>query len=179
MVYCYEASLIVWFMESIVWVWNKAWNRMSHDEIVWVEMSVQGTICWGLQQLRQCIACNNATDIELHVHTYAVGVADIAAHEGSPHNVLHSSSIFTQTVNKRNAQAVYTEKPLVGYRLYNSFPTSSQFFFFTILYEKIDHVVSGQPGHVSSQALCLWNTWLVDTLPVQYCTGNHMPDSAI
>ena len=33
-----------------------------------------------------------ATDIELHVHTYAVGVADIAAHEGSPHNVLHSSS---------------------------------------------------------------------------------------
>ena len=34
----------------------------------------------------------DATDIELHVHTYAVGVADIAAHEGSPHNVLHSSS---------------------------------------------------------------------------------------
>ena len=33
-----------------------------------------------------------ATDIELHVHTYAVGVADIAAHEGSPHNVLHLSS---------------------------------------------------------------------------------------
>ena len=34
-----------------------------------------------------------ATDIELHIHTYAVGVADIAACEGSPHNVLHSSSI--------------------------------------------------------------------------------------
>ena len=34
----------------------------------------------------------DATDIELHVHTYAVGVADIAAREGSPHNVLHSSS---------------------------------------------------------------------------------------
>ena len=33
-----------------------------------------------------------ATDIELHVHTYAVGVADIAAREDSPHNVLHSSS---------------------------------------------------------------------------------------
>ena len=31
--------------------------------------------------------------IELHVHTYAVGVADIASCEGSPHNVLHSSSI--------------------------------------------------------------------------------------
>ena len=31
-------------------------------------------------------------DIELHVHTYAVGVADIAAREGSSHNVLHSSS---------------------------------------------------------------------------------------
>ena len=28
---------------------------------------------------------------ELHVHTYAVGVADIATREGSPHNVLHSS----------------------------------------------------------------------------------------
>ena len=42
---------------------------------------------------RLCIACNNATDIELHVHTYAVGVADVAAREGSPHNVLHSSSI--------------------------------------------------------------------------------------
>ena len=40
-----------------------------------------------------CIACNNAIDIELHVHTYAVGVADKAAGEGSPHNVLHSSSL--------------------------------------------------------------------------------------
>ena len=54
---------------------------------------VQGSICRGPWQLRLCIACNNATDIELHVHTYAVGVADIAAREGSPHNVLHSSSI--------------------------------------------------------------------------------------
>ena len=34
-----------------------------------------------------------ATDIELHVHSYAVGVADIAASEGLPYNVLHSSSI--------------------------------------------------------------------------------------
>ena len=33
-----------------------------------------------------------ATNIKLHVHTYAVGVADTAAREGSPHNVLHSSS---------------------------------------------------------------------------------------
>ena len=36
-----------------------------------------------------------ATEIELHVHIYAVGVAgvaDIAAREGSPHNVLHLSS---------------------------------------------------------------------------------------
>ena len=33
-----------------------------------------------------------ATDIKLHVHTYAVGVADVVAREGSPHNVLHSSS---------------------------------------------------------------------------------------
>ena len=32
------------------------------------------------------------TDIELHAHTYAVDVADIAAREGSPHNVLHPSS---------------------------------------------------------------------------------------
>ena len=55
---------------------------------------VQGAICRGPWQLRLCIACKNATDIELHVHTYAVGVADIAASEGSPHNVLHSSSIY-------------------------------------------------------------------------------------
>ena len=39
-----------------------------------------------------------ATDIELHVHTYAVSVADITACEGSPHNVLHSSSLFTDHV---------------------------------------------------------------------------------
>ena len=55
-------------------------------------MHCTGRDCRGPRQLRLCIACNNATDIELHVHTYAVGVADIAAHEGSPHNVLHSSS---------------------------------------------------------------------------------------
>ena len=46
------------------------------------------------RQLRLCIESNNATDIELHVHTYAVGVGDIAAREGSPHNVLHSSSLY-------------------------------------------------------------------------------------
>ena len=40
-----------------------------------------------------------ATDIELHVHSYAVGVADIAASEGSPHNVLHSSSIIETAVS--------------------------------------------------------------------------------
>ena len=40
-----------------------------------------------------------ATDIELHVHTYAVGVADIAAREGSPHNVLHSSSLLSGVLN--------------------------------------------------------------------------------
>ena len=51
-----------------------------------------GALCRGPWQLRQCIACNNATDTELHLHTYAVGVADKAAREGSPHNVLHSSS---------------------------------------------------------------------------------------
>ena len=46
--------------------------------------------------LLMSIACNNATDIEPHVHTYAVGVADIAAREGSPHNVLHLSSKVMQ-----------------------------------------------------------------------------------
>ena len=46
------------------------------------------------RQLRFCIESNNATDIELHVHTYAVGIGDIAAREGSPHNVLHSSSLL-------------------------------------------------------------------------------------
>ena len=42
--------------------------------------------------------CNNVTDIKLHVHTYAVGVADIASGEGSPHNVLHSSSIHIMII---------------------------------------------------------------------------------
>ena len=53
---------------------------------------VQGTICRGSRQLRLCIYMQYATDIKLHVHTYGVGVADIVACEGSPHNVLHSSS---------------------------------------------------------------------------------------
>ena len=52
-----------------------------------VPTPLQGTR--GPWQLRLCIACNNATDIELHVHTYAVGVADKAACEGSSHYVLH------------------------------------------------------------------------------------------
>ena len=34
----------------------------------------------GPRQLRLCIASNNATDIELHVHTYAVNVADHELH---------------------------------------------------------------------------------------------------
>ena len=33
-----------------------------------------------VQIVETCIACNNATDIELRVHTYADGVADIAMH---------------------------------------------------------------------------------------------------
>ena len=40
-----------------------------------------------------------ATDIKLHVHSYAVDVADIAAREGSPHNVLHSSSLISSDFN--------------------------------------------------------------------------------
>ena len=57
---------------------------------------VQGAICRGPRQLRLCIACKmHCTNTELHVHTYAVGVADIAAREGLPHNVLHSSSYYT------------------------------------------------------------------------------------
>ena len=57
-------------------------------------------ICQGFWQLR---LCNNATDSELHVHTYvrAVGVADIAAREGSPHNVLHSSSFSNTSIISR------------------------------------------------------------------------------
>ena len=38
-----------------------------------------------------------ATDIELHVHSYAVGVADKAAREGLPHNVLHLSGSTIST----------------------------------------------------------------------------------
>ena len=42
----------------------------------------------------------------------------------------------------------------------HSFPTSSQFYNF--VWE--DWPCGQWPGHVSSQAICLWNTWL----PVQY-----------
>ena len=57
------------------------------------DLTLQGTICRGPWQLRLFITCiQYATDIELHVHTYAVGEADITAREGSPHNVLHLSS---------------------------------------------------------------------------------------
>ena len=52
------------------------------------------------RQLSLWIAYNNATDIKLHVHTYAVVVADIAACEGLPHNVLHSPSIMTTLIEK-------------------------------------------------------------------------------
>ena len=53
---------------------------------------VQGATSRGPRQLRLCIYMQYATDIKQHVHTYGVGVADIVACEGSPHNVLHSSS---------------------------------------------------------------------------------------
>ena len=64
---------------------------------------VQGAICRGL---RLCITCKNATSIELHIHTYAVGVLwhvacrySMPAREGSPHNVLHSSSLLVHCVH--------------------------------------------------------------------------------
>ena len=72
---------------------------------------VQDTICRGPRQLRLCNACTEyATNIELHVHTYAVGVADIAACKGSPHNVLHSSS-------NKCLQLLYSCTISVSYRL--------------------------------------------------------------
>ena len=52
---------------------------------------VQGVICRGPRQL-ELHAIMQLTSSYVHVHTYAVGVADIAAREGSPHNMLHSSS---------------------------------------------------------------------------------------
>ena len=68
--------------------------KLYRSSVDWLCI-VQGAICQAPRQLSGlCSACNNATDIELHVHTYAVGVADVAAREGSPHNVLHSSSII-------------------------------------------------------------------------------------
>ena len=36
--------------------------------------------------------------MQLTLSTYAVGVADIAAREGSPHNVLHSSSFSNTSI---------------------------------------------------------------------------------
>ena len=38
---------------------------------------------------------------------YAVGVEDIAAHEGSPHNVLHSSSVGMVVTLRTYAQHIY------------------------------------------------------------------------
>ena len=66
--------------------------KLYRSSVGW-QCIVQGAICRGPRQLRLRIACN-ATDTELHDHTYAVGAADIAACEGSPHNVLHSSSLL-------------------------------------------------------------------------------------
>ena len=80
--YCATVSSELSYVSAKLYRSNVDWRCIVH-----------GTICRGPWQLSLCIACNNATNIELHVHTYAVGVADIAAREGSPHNVLHSSSI--------------------------------------------------------------------------------------
>ena len=66
-----------------------------------IRWSIADFICRGPWQLRPCIACiQYATDIELHVHTYAVGEADITACEGSPHNVLQSSSIIRRVIER-------------------------------------------------------------------------------
>ena len=66
-----------------------------HDLIYMIDGALYRAQFVGPWQLRLCIAYNNATDIKLyvHVHTYAVGVADKAAREGSPHNVVHLSSV--------------------------------------------------------------------------------------
>ena len=40
-------------------------------------------------------------------HAYAVGVADIAACEGSPHNVLHSSSQYITCFSKNRLVPLY------------------------------------------------------------------------
>ena len=53
-----------------------------------------------------------ATDIKLHVHTYAVGVADTAAREGSPHNVLHSSSMYNNYHTRHLKTLTYSPTPI-------------------------------------------------------------------
>ena len=42
-------------------------EKLYRSSVNW-QCIVQGAICRGPQQLRLCITCNNATDIELHVH---------------------------------------------------------------------------------------------------------------
>ena len=106
-----------------------------------------------------------ATDIELHVHTYAIDVADIAAREGSPHNVLHPSSKGIQKpAFVVVAHATYTALCTVCIRDPVSF---SSFFLYT------DFSWSQQigPGFIVSTfnvllvtiitcivVCCLWNT---------------------
>ena len=78
---------------------NYCYSELSYESAKLYRSSVDWWLyrAWFVEvlgtQLILCIACTEyATDIELHVHTYAVGVADTAAREGLPHNVLHSSS---------------------------------------------------------------------------------------
>ena len=47
-----------------------------------------------------------ATDIELNVHTYALGVADIAAHEGLPPQCVAFVQFISQT-NSSDRQDLY------------------------------------------------------------------------
>ena len=66
-----------------------------------------------------------------NVHTYAVGVSDIAAREGSPHNVLHSSSVHVYRHRKtgegeaqQQAWCLGTQLPdAEGYRYIHSHMT--------------------------------------------------------
>ena len=53
--------------------------KLYRSSLDW-QRTVQGAICWGSRQLR--LYALYATDIKLHVYSYAVGVADIAAREG-------------------------------------------------------------------------------------------------
>ena len=95
---------------------SKAMCQKNYKSSVDWRCIVQGTICRGPQQLRLCIACTEyATDIELQCSHLCHWWADMAASEGSPHNVLHSSSVHVYRHRKTKQEGRERHNSMVSW----------------------------------------------------------------